>query len=149
MPYETDDPRSCSIASALDVIGERWTLLVLREVHYGVGRFDQIVKNTGASRDTVTKRLKVLTKEGVLKRQQYSTHPPRYEYVATEMGMELRPVLLLLNAWGARWLPDAPQTPETFVHNCGGIVGNLLTCPQCGRPVTGRDIEIIAPERPY
>lgn len=137
------EPRPCSIASALDVIGERWTLLVLREIHYGVRRFDDIVRNTGASRDTVTKRLKVLVAEGVVTRRQYSSNPPRYEYDPTPAGLELKPVLLLLNAWGHRWRPDSPQTSETFEHDCGHEVDPIVTCGHCQRPITGPDVTAI------
>ncbi|HTF52807.1 MAG TPA: helix-turn-helix domain-containing protein, partial [Pseudonocardia sp.] len=78
--------RECSIANALAVIGERWSLLALREVFFGVRRFDQIQRNTGASRDILAARLRTLVEHGVLRKVQYEQHPPRYEYVLTEAG---------------------------------------------------------------
>ncbi len=105
-------PRECSIASALDVVGERWSLLVLREIHFGVHRFDEIQRNTGAPRDILSRRLTTLVAKGVLEKRQYSDRPPRFEYHSTPAGTELRPVLALLDAWGTRWLPDMPHSPE-------------------------------------
>jgi DNA-binding HxlR family transcriptional regulator len=135
-------PRSCSIASALEVVGERWTLLVLREIHYGVHRFDAIQRNTGAPRDVLTKRLNRLVEAGILERRQYSPRPPRFEYHATTAGHELRPVLLLLNTWGARWVPDRPQTRETFIHDCGQELEPVVACRACNRRVTGSDVSV-------
>jgi DNA-binding HxlR family transcriptional regulator len=135
-------PRPCSIASALDVLGERWALLMLREVHYGVHRFDAIQRNVGAPRDVLTKRLNRLVEAGVIERRQYSQRPPRFEYHPTAAGDDLRPVLLLLDAWGARWMPDRPQTEDTFIHDCGRELQPALVCRACGRPVTGRDITV-------
>ena len=106
-------PRPCSIASALDVIGERWSLLVLREIHMGVRRFVDIHRNTGAPRDILTKRLNTLVAHGVLEKRRYCEHPERYEYHPTAAGDELRAVLALLDQWGTRWLPDAPPTPTS------------------------------------
>ncbi len=106
------DPRACSIASALEVVGERWSLLVLREIHFGVHRFDAIQRNTGAPRDILSRRLLTLVERGVIEKRQYSERPPRFEYHSTVAGDELRPVLGLLDAWGTRWLPDMPHTPE-------------------------------------
>jgi DNA-binding HxlR family transcriptional regulator len=139
-------PRPCSVASALEVIGERWSLLVLREAHYGVHRFEAIQRSIGAPRDVLTKRLKRLVEAGVLERRQYSEHPPRFEYHPTQAGHELRSVLALLNAWGARWTPDAPQTDVSFQHDCGHELEPMLSCKACGRPVTGTDITVRAPE---
>jgi DNA-binding HxlR family transcriptional regulator len=140
-PVETV-PRSCSIASALEVVGERWTLLVLREIHYGVHRFDAIQRNIGAPRDVLAKRLNRLVEAGLLERRQYSERPPRFEYHPTAAGYELRPVLFLLNAWGARWMPDHPQTEDTFIHDCGRELDPMLACRACGRSVTGPDISV-------
>jgi DNA-binding HxlR family transcriptional regulator len=137
----TSGPRVCSIASALEILGERWTLLVLREIHFGVHRFDGIQRNTGAPRDVLTKRLNRLIDAGVVERRQYSERPPRFEYHPTKAGEELRPVLFLLNAWGARWTPDSPQTPETFMHGEHEFEP-MLACRTCELPVTSADISI-------
>src|ERR1700749_1076125 len=105
-------PRACPIAASLQILGERWTLLAIRELNYGVHRFDQIVQNTGATRDTLADRLRKLEKGGVICRKHYSDRPARYEYHLTEAGDELRPVLLSLAQWGMRWASQGPA--DTF-----------------------------------
>ena len=127
-------PRSCSIANALEIVGERWSLLALREVFFGNTRFDQIAANTGASRDVLTARLKKLVTAGVLEKVQYSAHPPRHEYHLTEAGKELFPVMLALYQWGDKWAVDAPAL--TRRHTCGEPLEVDLVCHHCGNPVT-------------
>lgn len=126
--------RTCSIANALAVIGERWTLLALREVSLGQRRFDQIAANTGASRDILAARLRKLVEHGVLARQQYERHPPRYEYVLTESGRALRPILLELMQWGDRYVTEGPA-PTVWQHSCGEVLETRPVCVHCGKPV--------------
>ncbi|RSM56867.1 transcriptional regulator [Actinoplanes sp. ATCC 53533] len=126
--------RPCSIAAALDVLGERWSLLALREIGYGVHRFARIAGYTGASRDILADRLRKLETAGVIERRQYSEHPPRHEYHLTAAGRELFPVMLALRQWGDKWAVDAPAI--THRHACGQPVQIDLTCHHCGRPVT-------------
>jgi DNA-binding HxlR family transcriptional regulator len=126
--------RPCSLAAALDVLGERWSLLALREISYGVHRFARIAGYTGASRDILADRLRKLEAAGVVERRLYSEHPPRHEYHATEAGRELFPVLLALSQWGDKWAVDAPALIRR--HSCGQPVQLDLTCHHCGRPVT-------------
>jgi len=95
-------PRVCSIADALDVVGERWSLLVLRELTFGVHRFKDIQTNTGAPRETLSLRLKKPEEAGLIERRRYSDHPPRDEYVMAAAGQDLKPVLLALRQWGAQ-----------------------------------------------
>lgn len=95
-------PRACSIADALDLVGERWSLLVLRELSFGVHRFKDIQVNTGAPRETLALRLRKLEEAGVIERRRYCDRPPRDEYVLTEAGRELTPVLAALRQWGER-----------------------------------------------
>lgn len=95
-------PRVCSIADALDVVGERWSLLVLRELGFGVHRFNDIQINTGAPRETLALRLRKLEEAGIIERRRYSDRPPRDEYLLTAIGKDLDPVLLALRQWGER-----------------------------------------------
>ncbi|POM23445.1 putative HTH-type transcriptional regulator YtcD [Actinomadura rubteroloni] len=126
-------PRECSVADALDLVGERWSLLAVREISHGFHRFDQIVRNTGASRDILTARLRKLEDAGILRRRRYSEHPPRYEYHLTEPGHELNDVLIALMKWGDKYLnPDDP--PVRFVHSCGETLTAEVVCAHCGRP---------------
>ena len=135
-------PRPCSVAAALGVIGEKWSLLVIRELAFGVHRFDAIARNTGAPRDILTNRLRRLEAAGVLEKRQYQERPPRSEYHLTRAGQELRPVLLSLAQWGDRWAVDAPTT--AFVHICGAELELVHTCRACGGEVTGRDLRAVS-----
>jgi DNA-binding HxlR family transcriptional regulator len=100
-------PRVCSIADALDVVGERWSLLVLRELGFGVHRFKDIQVNTGAPRETLALRLRKLEDAGVIERRRYCDHPPRDEYMLTPAGRDLLPVLGALREWGERHVTSA------------------------------------------
>lgn len=126
--------RPCSMAAALEVLGERWSLLALRELGYGVHRFAKIAAYTGAPRDILADRLRKLEAAGVLERRQYSEHPPRFEYHLTEAGRELFPVFVSLLTWGAKWAQDTPKV--IFRHTCGRPAHFDLTCAECGEPVT-------------
>src|ERR1700735_3077274 len=95
--------RPCSVAAALNLIGEKWTLLAVREITFGNKRFDAIAKNTGAPRDRLAAPRRPREAAGVVERRLYSEHPPRYEYELTQAGQELRAVLTVLRGWGDRW----------------------------------------------
>ncbi|HZS24295.1 MAG TPA: helix-turn-helix domain-containing protein [Gaiellaceae bacterium] len=131
-------PRPCTIAAALSVLGEKWSLLVVRELALGVHRFDAIARNTGAPRDILTSRLRRLEAEGVLEKRRYQEHPPRFEYHLTPAGDELRPILLSLSQWGERWTDERPTA--TWVHSCGADLELAHTCSACGGEVTGVDL---------
>ncbi|AMW21008.1 winged helix-turn-helix transcriptional regulator [Mycobacteroides chelonae] len=131
--------RNCSIANALDVIGERWTLLALREIMLGNRRFDEIVRNTGASRDILATRLRKLVDAGVLEKRQYEQRPPRYEYLLTESGRALRPVLFALMDWGDKFVTQGPP-PSVWEHECGSVLHIHPACESCGETVTFDDI---------
>lgn len=131
--------RDCSIARALDVIGERWTLLALREIMLGQRRFDEIVRNTGASRDILATRLRKLVDAGVLEKRQYEERPPRYEYLLTDSGRALRPVLFALMDWGDKFVTQGPP-PSVWEHHCGSVLHVQPTCESCGEAVTFDDL---------
>jgi DNA-binding HxlR family transcriptional regulator len=126
--------RSCSTAAALEILGERWTLLALREMAYGVHQFSRIAGYTGASRDILADRLRKLEDAGIIERRQYSEHPPRYEYHLAQAGRELFPVMLALREWGDKWAVAAP--PLDFRHSCGHPAVTELRCRHCDEPVT-------------
>ena len=131
-------PRACTIAASLAVIGEKWSLLVIRELSLGVHRFDAIQRNTGAPRDILASRLRRLEAEGVVEKQLYELHPPRYEYRLTQAGDELRPILLALARWGDRWTGE--HAHATWLHECGAELELRHTCAACGGEVTGLDL---------
>jgi DNA-binding HxlR family transcriptional regulator len=136
MPAHADGPRVCSIARTLEVVGERWALLAIREVFLGNGRFDEMVRKTGAPRDTLAARLRSLVEAGILERVRYSDHPPRHEYVLTEAGKDLYPVMLSLRHWGDVYLAGEEGPPHQPIHECGHPLVPRMVCEACGEEVT-------------
>ena len=132
--------RPCSIAAALQLVGEKWALLAIREIAFGNCRFDAIARNTGAPRDRLAARLRAMEAAGVVVRQQYSEHPPRFEYHLTEAGRDLGPVLQALRAWGDRWAVSTP--PALFEHSCGHDLDTALVCRHCGDEVRPHDLKM-------
>src|SRR4051794_41488910 len=129
------EPRVCSIARTLDVVGEKWALLVVREVFLGNRRFDEMIRRTGAPRDTLTARLRTLVDAGILRRRQYSDHPPRFEYRLTGAGRALYPVILTLLRWGDEHLAGPEGPPLVLDHHCGHRLIPEVTCQACGEVV--------------
>jgi len=128
---------NCSIARTLDVVGEWWTLLILRDAFRGTRRFDDFQESLGLARSVLTARLAKLTEHGVLERHEYSSRPPRYEYRLTEKGLALFPVIAALIRWGDEWAPTPAGPPVVFVHDaCGNVTAPVLTCPHCHGEVT-------------
>ncbi len=128
-------PRECSIARTLEVVGEKWALLAVREVFLGNRRFDEMVRRTGAPRDTLATRLRTLVGAGILERRPYSEHPARFEYFLTDAGRDLYPVVLTLMSWGDRHLAGDKGPPLRIEHQCGHRLGAQLVCEACGEPV--------------
>ncbi len=123
---------NCSIARTLDVVGEWWTLLIVRDALRGTTRFDDFQASLGLARSVLTARLRKLTDQGILQRHAYSEHPPRYEYHLTDKGLALFPVIAAMVGWGDTWAPSPGGPPVVFVHDaCGNVVRPVLTCPQC------------------
>ena len=131
-------PRACSVARTLEIVGEKWALLALREVFLGNRRFDEMVRRIGAPRDTLAARLRSLVAAGILERRQYSEHPARYEYRLTTAGQELYPVILTLMRWGDEHLADDGGAPMVLEHACGHRLVAQLVCEACGEPVQPR-----------
>ena len=121
----------CSIARTLEVIGERWSLLIVRDAFYGARRFDDFREDLGIARNVLTDRLTTLVGHGILERQLYEERPPRYEYRLTDKGRDLLPVLLAMVRWGDRWAAgDHP--PVTLTHRtCGKVTTAALVCEHC------------------
>jgi DNA-binding HxlR family transcriptional regulator len=135
-----DEPRVCSIADALEILGDRWSLLVVRECSYGVHRFNDIQRNTGAATDILTSRLKRLDAAGIIRREPYSTRPLRYEYFLTEAGMELFPVLLALREWGERQLHPGMDPQNPVWHDCGAELHVEPACQACHKVIKPEDL---------
>jgi DNA-binding HxlR family transcriptional regulator len=131
---------NCSIAKTLDVVGEWWTLLIVRDALRGTRRFDDFQESLGLARSVLTTRLRKLTEAGVLERQRYCEHPPRYEYQLTDKGRALFPVIVALMQWGDAWEQGAAGPPRRLVHDaCGHVTQPVLTCPHCRDEVTARN----------
>jgi DNA-binding HxlR family transcriptional regulator len=140
MRWDEFESGTCSVARAVEVLGDRWTVLVLRDVFNGVRRFDDLQRHLGIARDVLTKRLAALVEEGVIERRPYRDpgSRTRQEYRLTQAGRELRPVLLALIEWGDRYraAPDGP--PVVVAHEeCGAPVRVVLECEQ-GHPIGPR-----------
>lgn len=132
-----DGPRECSIARTLGVLGERWSPLVLRELVFGVHRFDAIAAATGAPRDMLTRRLRSLEEAGLVERRRYHERPPRFEYHLTALGLDAGEILLTLMSFGDRHL--APEPPVHWAHGDPGeahVLEPVLVCRHCGEPAT-------------
>ena len=140
------EPRICSIARTLDIVGEKWALLAVREVFLGDRRFDEMVKRTGAPRDTLAARLRTLVNAGVLERRPYSEHPARFEYFLTEAGLDLYPVITTLRTWGDKYLAGSGGPPLRVEHKCGHELAPRLVCEACGEPVSPRDTRAVYPD---
>ena len=139
------DLAPCSIARTLDVIGEPWSPLILRDVFVGITRFDQIQADLGISRKVLTERLKWLVDSGVLERRRYQDRPPRDEYVLTDKGTELVDLLMVMVAWGDRWADDGAGPPVLYRHHACGEIGHVeLRCSHCAEPMGAGDVEILA-----
>jgi DNA-binding HxlR family transcriptional regulator len=134
--------QACSIAGALGVVGERWSLLIVREVFMGVRRFDEIQADLGIARNVLQTRLHKLIDEGVLERRPYAERPPRYEYRLTDKGLDLWPAMVALMQWGDRHAPPAGGPAVVLEHRgCGGAVDEHRICESCGARLSAREVK--------
>lgn len=147
MPKVDLSAMPCSIARSVDVIGEGWTILVLRDIFRGIRRFDELQRDLGIATNVLTARLKRLVDEGLLERRRYEQRPPRYEYHLTPKGRDLYPVLIALVNWGDKYLAGASGPPRVMVHKgCGKPTSPILVCSECGEPVVPGDLRLFSPE---
>lgn len=131
----------CTIARTLSVIGDRWTLLIVRDAFLGARRFEAFQRSLGISRHRLADRLGKLVKHGILRRARYERHPPRYEYRLTEKGIDLYAVVVTIAGWGDKHMAKKKGPPVERVHRaCGHAATLRLTCEHCGEPVTARDM---------
>ncbi len=135
---ETAPPHDiCPITRTLDLIGERWSLLIIRDVFYGVRRFDALQHHLGVSKKVLSGRLVRLVQEGILKKVPYQQKPERFEYRLTQKGRDLFPVLLTMMRWGNRWLAEKNEPHLHLKHlGCGEVVESNLVCSHCEKPLS-------------
>ncbi|WP_344608671.1 helix-turn-helix domain-containing protein [Sporichthya brevicatena] len=132
----------CSVARTMDLLGDWWTPLVLRDAFYGIRRFDDFAAGLGIARNTLSERLRRLVDEGLMEKQPYQSDPVRYDYVLTEKGRDFFGVLAAMTAWGDRWLADSAGPPIVLHHSCGHDAEVVTTCSHCGQPVTADNTEM-------
>jgi DNA-binding HxlR family transcriptional regulator len=127
------DNQVCSVARTLEVIGDRWTLLVVRDLFFGLRRFEDLQRDLGVARNVLSDRLTRLADEGIVERGLYQERPERYEYRLTSKGKDLWPVMISLMKWGDRHALDEGGAPTRVVHkNCGGEIDERFNCRRCG-----------------
>lgn len=132
--------QTCSVAATLDVVGERWSLLIIREILLGVRRFDALQKDLGVARNVLQTRLERLIEQGVLERRLYQERPKRYEYRLTEKGLDLWPTIVALLQWGDKHALGAAGPPVLLEHRgCGGAIDEHRICERCGQRLGPRD----------
>lgn len=137
---------NCSIARTLDVVGERWTLLILRDAFNGVRRFDDFAASLPVARNVLADRLATLVEHGILRREQYEERPPRFQYRLTAKGFEFYPVLMALLQWGDKHLAGEAGPPIDLLHaECDAPIATRVVCTECGEALTARDVR---PRRP-
>ncbi len=134
----------CSLARGLDLIGDWWSPLIIRDLFLNVVRFDELTEDLGISRNLLTRRLKSLMRNGIIERTAYRRRPLRYEYRLTEAGRDLVPAILALTAWGDRWAKPKEGSPILFVHKtCGRHFQPQVTCSVCGEVISSTTVKAV------
>jgi len=132
---------SCAVAACLDVVGEPWTLLIIRDAFAGTTRFEQWQDSLGLARNVLAARLKSLTAAGVFEARQYCIRPPRFEYLLTQKGRALHPLVLHMMDWGTRFVYGAARPGGEYVHtSCGRTLRPVTYCAHCNSPVDAEDV---------
>ncbi len=141
MRWTDIDKQVCSVARALSVVGERWTLLILRDAFLGTRRFDQFQHNLGITRHRLSERLSKLVEQGVLVKVPYQERPVRHEYRLTRKGLALYPVLMSLARWGDDWMAGESGVPLEYEHRaCGHRMAPTLACSECGESLRPENV---------
>ncbi len=134
---------NCAVAACLDVVGEPWTLLIIRDAFAGTTRFEQWQEGLGLARNVLAARLKSLTAQGVFEMRLYCARPRRYEYILTDKGMELRPLIMHMMHWGARHVYGETKPGSEYVHiSCGHSLTPGTYCVHCNGPVENGDFSL-------
>lgn len=145
MPKQSFANISCSIARSLDIVGERWTPLILRDLFVGMSRFEDIRRDLGIASNVLAARLENLEQHGIVERRQYQTGPDRHEYLLTTMGLDLYPVIATLLAWGDKWLAGPQGPPVVTVHgDCGHPTTAKAVCAHCDGELNAANTSAVA-----
>jgi DNA-binding HxlR family transcriptional regulator len=142
--YELERPPSCSVGRAMEILGERWTFLILRECFYGVRRFSDFQRNLGIARNILSARLQTLVRHGILERRRYHDEPERFEYRLTAAGRDLYPAVVTIMRWGDVHLAGEAGPPVVLRHTCGHETEPILVCSHCGEELRPHDVTPVA-----
>lgn len=141
MRWDEIQEERCSIARTLSVIGDRWTMLVLRDAFLRIRKFDDFQKDLGISRQRLSDRLKKMVEEGVMEKVEYQINPSRYEYRLTQKGVDLYPIIVSMVTWGDKYMDNGDGAPIVYKHKaCGNYFTAEIMCSECGDSVDPRDV---------
>jgi DNA-binding HxlR family transcriptional regulator len=143
MRWDQLEEEPCSMARTVSVIGDRWTLLILRECFLRIRRFEGFQSALGITRHLLAERLKKLVRYGVLRRIPYQESPKRYEYILTQKGLDLYPIMMAIVHWGDTHMADERGRPLVHVHRkCGRPFDPVMVCSECGEPLLAREVDV-------
>lgn len=150
MKWDEIGEQPCSIARALSIVGDRWTLLVLRNAFMGMRRFDDFQQQLGVIRHVLADRLKRLVEHEILEKRPYIERQQRFEYCLTEKGLELYPVLMSMVTWADKWMDDGTGKPMQLMHKqCGKVFTAITVCSECGEPLHARQVKPLFRRHPF
>lgn len=143
MRWASLEEEHCSLARTIAVIGDRWSLLILRECFLRVRRFDEFQSRLGITRHILAERLKKFVRCGILRKAKYQESPARYEYILTQRGLDLYPVVMTMVHWGDVHMVDERGRPMLHEHkNCGKLFNPILVCSECGEPINAKQVQV-------
>lgn len=141
MRWNQIESETCSIARTLSVVGDKWTLLILRDAFLRIRRFDDFQQDLQISRHRLSDRLKKLVDAGVFDKVEYQPNPPRFEYRLSKKGLELYPILMMMARWGNDWMDDGNGDPMLYTHkDCGKQFSPTLVCSECEEPIHAKSV---------
>lgn len=150
MKWEEIGHQPCSIARTLSILGDRWTMLILRNAFMGMRRFDDFQQNLGVTRHVLSERLKRLVEHGILAKAPYFDRQERFEYRLTDKGLELYPILLSMSKWADKWMDEGQGAPIQYVHkSCDKPFQPVLVCSECGEEIHARQVKPIFTQTYY
>ncbi|MGL5169017.1 MAG: winged helix-turn-helix transcriptional regulator [Afipia sp.] len=143
MKWDRLEDEACSVARTVSVIGDRWTLLILRDCFRRIRRFDEFQSRLGITRHLLAERLRKLVRQGVLRRVAYQERPKRYEYILTQKGLDLHPVMMSIVHWGDVHMADERGRPVLHLHkSCGHNFDPVMTCSVCNEPLSAKEVHV-------
>ena len=144
MKWEDIGDQPCSIARTLSVLGDRWTMLILRNAFMGMRRFDDFQQNLGITRHVLSERLKRLVEHEILVKAPYFDRQERFEYRLTEKGLELYPILMAMTQWADKWMDEGQGAPVQYVHkSCGQAFQPVMVCSECKNRLHAKQVKLV------